>query len=93
MEGETLVGLIELKDIKPLDQKKWPGILVRNIMQALDSNNTIPANLDAMEALAKLQKTKRSRVLVVSRENTLLGILTLKDMLDYFTMKRDFEQA
>lgn len=91
-EGEALIGLIEFKDIKAVDQKKWQEIVVGNIMQNLDNSNTIPPTLDAMEALARMQKTKRSRVLVVSRESSLLGILTLKDMLDYFTMKRDLEK-
>lgn len=53
----------------------------------------MPETMDAMGALARLQKLKRSRVLVISTGGQLLGILTLKDMLDYFTMKTDLERS
>lgn len=92
-EGVTLIGLVEFKDIKGIDSKNWQNTVVGSVMQPLNKNNSIPPTLDAMEALARMQKNKRSRVLVVSKERDLLGILTLKDMLDYFTMKKELEKV
>jgi len=88
---EGLLGVIELKDIKQISPDKWDTTQVANIMQKLSRENTVPGTMDAMDALARLQKLKRSRVLVISEDGQLLGILTLKDMLDYFTMKTDLE--
>ncbi|MCH8172041.1 MAG: site-2 protease family protein [Proteobacteria bacterium] len=93
VDGERLQGVIELKDVKRVAPDKWDTLSVANIMQKLSQKNTVPETMDAMEALARLQKLKRSRVLVISTNGQLLGILTLKDMLDYFTMKTDLERS
>ncbi|MCH7630815.1 MAG: CBS domain-containing protein, partial [Proteobacteria bacterium] len=88
-----LQGVIELKDFQQVAPDKWDPLSVANIMQKLSHENTVPETMDAMGALARLQKLKRSRVLVISTGGQLLGILTLKDMLDYFTMKTDLERS
>lgn len=93
VDGEILQGVIELKDVKQVAPDKWDTVPVANIMQKLSQENTVPETMDAMGALARLQKLKRSRVLVISTGGQLLGILTLKDMLDYFTMKTDLERS
>ncbi|MCH7805627.1 MAG: site-2 protease family protein [Proteobacteria bacterium] len=93
VDGEILQGVIELKDVKRIAPDKWDTVPVANIMQKLSHENTVPETMDAMGALARLQKLKRSRVLVISTNGQLLGILTLKDMLDYFTMKTDLERS
>lgn len=93
VDGEILQGVIELKDVKRIAPDKWDTVPVANIMQKLSQENTVPETMDAMGALARLQKLKRSRVLVISTGGQLLGILTLKDMLDYFTMKTDLERS
>jgi len=93
VDGEILQGVIELKDVKRVAPDKWDTVPVANIMQKLSRENTVPETMDAMEALARLQKLRRSRVLVISTDGQLLGILTLKDMLDYFTMKPDLERS
>ena len=93
VDGEILQGVIELKDVKRIAPDKWDTVPVANIMQKLSHENTVPETMDAMGALARLQKLKRSRVLVISTGGQLLGILTLKDMLDYFTMKTDLERS
>lgn len=93
VDGEILQGVVELKDVKRVAPDKWDTVSVANIMQKLSRENTVPETMDAMEALARLQKLRRSRVLVISTDGQLLGILTLKDMLDYFTMKTDLERS
>ena len=93
VDGEILQGVIELKDVKQVAPDKWDTVPVANIMQKLSHENTVPETMDAMGALARLQKLKRSRVLVISTGGQLLGILTLKDMLDYFTMKAELERS
>ncbi len=62
-------------------------------MQKLTKENTVRPDLDALEAIRALQKLNRSRVLVLSRDKELMGVLTLKDMLEFFAMKADLEKA
>jgi Zn-dependent protease len=86
-----LLGIIEMKDVKKVPSPDWEDTSVFQVMQSLTKENTLPAKRDAMQALIDLQKRRRSRALVVSPDDRLLGVLTLKDMLDYFTIRSDLE--
>jgi CBS domain-containing protein len=45
-----------------------------------------------MAALSRMSRTHASRLLVVDGER-LVGILTLKDLLEFFSLKIELEQA
>jgi CBS domain-containing protein len=47
---------------------------------------------DAMEALSKMSRTGSSRMMVVDGEH-LVGILALKDLLKFFSLKMELEDA
>lgn len=93
IDNGMLKGVIEVKDVKRVTPDKWDNTLVANVMQGVGRSNTVPDNMDALEALGHLRKLKRSRVLVLARGGELLGVLTLKDMLDFFAMKSDLERT
>lgn len=51
---------------------------------------TIPPNADAMEALAKMQRSGLSRLLVTEQDQ-LVGILSLRDLLSFLNLKIELE--
>ena len=53
---------------------------------------TIAADADAMEALEKMQRTGSSRLLVTEGDH-LLGIVSLKDLLRFLSLKLELEGA
>ena len=46
----------------------------------------------ALEALSRMSRTGASRLMVVD-EDRLLGILSLKDLLRFFSLKMELEEA
>jgi CBS domain-containing protein len=63
---------------------------VAEIMEPCSENNTISPEADALEAMTKMRRTGRSPLLVVDR-GQLLGMLSLRDLLEYLTLKLQFE--
>lgn len=85
-EDGILRGCVTLADIKQVPRQAWGQRTVTEIAQPCDETNTIGPHLDAMEALAKMNQAGKSRLMVVEDQN-LLGIVTLKDMLDFISLK------
>lgn len=54
--------------------------------------NTVRPGADAMEALSRMSRTGASRLMVVDGDR-LLGILTLKDLLQFFALKMELEEG
>lgn len=48
-------------------------------------------SLVAMKALSRINRTKNSRLMVVDKNNQLVGILSLKDLLRFLSLKLDLE--
>jgi len=88
----ALVGLATLAGVKKIDASKRATTTVRDILEPCSPENTIIETEDAMNALSKMSGTNRSRLLVVDRNEQLVGILTLKDMLEFFAVKFDLEK-
>jgi len=88
---KTLAGCVTVQRVKEIPKDQWNHSTVRELMQGCSEENTISPDQDAMEALAKMSRTQLSRLMVV-RSGRLLGIITLKDMLGFLSMKMEFEQ-
>ena len=54
--------------------------------------NVVAPTADAMEALSRMSRTGASRLMVVEGDR-LLGILTLKDLLRFFSLKMELEEG
>ena len=79
MENEKIVGIISKRDVRPFlksDSKK----LVKDIMTS--DVVTIKENITSEEALDIAYENKVERLPVVSDDGDLVGILTIKDILN-----------
>jgi CBS domain-containing protein len=59
---------------------------VSEVAAACSPENTIPADTDAVEALATMRRTGSTRLLVTEGDG-LAGILMLKDLLGFLAVK------
>jgi CBS domain-containing protein len=91
VDGERLVGCITTNEVKNLPKDEWERQTVGAIAQKCDTANTIAPDTDAMQALARMGRTKVSRLLVVEGEK-LAGVITLKDLLHFLTAKIELEE-
>jgi len=92
VRGDTLLGMVGAREVKSLPRQEWPKRLVEEIVVPSTELNTIDELTDAARALALMSRTGNSRLLI-TRRGRLVGILTLKDLLNFISLKADLEDA
>lgn len=85
-----LVGCVTTDDIQQLPRDEWENQSVSAILGDCDESNTVGPDDDAMEALSRMSRQSSSRLMVVEGDR-LLGILTLKDLLAFFSSKVELD--
>jgi Zn-dependent protease len=85
------VGCVSTRQIKSIPRQAWSTTGVRDIVTPCDETNTIHSGANAFEALSKIQSTGSSRLLVMDN-GTLVGIVTLKDLLRLISLKLELEE-
>jgi len=91
MAGEELLGCITTKQVKDIPRETWSRQTVREAALPCSAENTISPTTDAIKALAKMNHTGVSRLMVVEN-GRLVGLVTLKDLLNFFSLKVELEE-
>jgi Zn-dependent protease/CBS domain-containing protein len=86
-----LLGCVGTREVKNLPREQWGSRTVGEVIGGCSQENTISPEADAMEALAKMNRTGASRLLVVDRNGDLVGIVTLKDLMRFMSLKVEME--
>jgi predicted transcriptional regulator len=90
-DPDRLVGCVTTKQVKDIPREEWSHRKVGEIATQCSVENTIGPQVDAMKALSMMSKTGSSRLLVTDG-NRLLGIIALKDLLQFFALKVELEE-
>lgn len=88
-DGGQLMGCVRTQDLKDMPREEWSRHTVREVSRAC-AGDTITPETDAVKALSLMNSTGNSKLLVVKGEK-LVGILTLKDLLGFLSLKLDLE--
>lgn len=91
VDGGNLVGCLTTKQIKDISREEWASKTVGDLALQCSDGNSISPHLDATKALAKMSKNKVSRLMVTDGRQ-LLGVITLKDLLDFLSLKVELEE-
>jgi len=83
---DRLVGCITVRQAAEVPREEWRGHTVGEVAGPCTPDITIGPDDDAVHALAIMSRTENSRLLVVEGER-LVGIITLKDMLQFLSLK------
>lgn len=83
---DRLVGCITVRQAAEVPREEWRDHTVGEIAGACTPDITVGPDEDAVRALAKMSRTTNSRLLVVEGDR-LVGIVTLKDMLRFLSLK------
>jgi Zn-dependent protease/CBS domain-containing protein len=89
--GHGPAGCVTTRQIKEVPKEQWSERTVGDIQESCSDENTISPHADAISALSRMKRTDKSRLLVVDGDR-LVGVLTLKDMLKFLSMKVDLEE-
>jgi Zn-dependent protease/predicted transcriptional regulator len=88
--GERVVGCVSPRDVSRVPREEWNSQTVGTIAEKCDPQNSISADMDAVDALARMHRTGSSHLLVMEGDH-LAGLLTLQDLLRFLAMKVELE--
>jgi CBS-domain-containing membrane protein len=91
-DGGRLLGCVTTRQVKELPRDEWERQTVGALAGGCTAENTVRPEADAMGALARMSRTGASRLMVVDGDR-LLGILSLKDLMQFFALKMELEEG
>jgi len=90
VDGEELRGCITTGDVKGIPRERWSEERVVEHLEPCSTENAVQPETDALTALKLMRDTKKSRLLVV-QDGRIVGVLTLKDLMEYLALKLNLE--
>jgi len=91
VEDGRLIGCVSMNDVKSVPREQWATTTVAKITQPCSAATAIDPDADAMEVLSTMSRTQNSRFLVMEGD-CLVGVVTLKDMLRFLSLKLELEE-
>jgi Zn-dependent protease/predicted transcriptional regulator len=91
VDGGKLAGCVTIDQVKDLPREAWASHEVGELARACSAENTIGPDEDVLKALALMQRTGRSRLMVADGDK-LAGVISLKDIMGYIALKLDLEE-
>lgn len=89
-DGDSLIGVISLGDVRSLSRSDWPDVAVREVMTPAEELVTVQADEEAADALNKLVQ-RDVRQVPVLRGGTLVGMLSRRDLVRWLQLHSDAE--
>ncbi len=93
LDEGRLLGCVTTRDVKQLPAARWSEAQVAEITSPCSEENTVRPDEDVTEALGRMSRTGKSRLMVVSPEGQLLGVISLRDLLDHLRLRMELEEA
>lgn len=90
VDDGRLTGCVTVNQIRALPRDEWDAKDVAQIASGCTVANTISPDADALEALKLMRSSGQSRLLVTSNGH-LEGVITLKDLLEFFALRVQLE--
>ncbi len=91
VDADKLLGCVSTRQVQETSREEWDRKTVRELATQCSTENTIGPEADAMEALSKMNRTGSSRLIVVEGDHA-VGVITLKDMLKFLSLKVELDQ-
>jgi predicted transcriptional regulator len=92
VDKSTFIGCVTLNQIRDIPRSEWKDHSIGELVIKCSDSNTIDVHSDSGKVLSKMKSTDKSRLMVVDR-NKLIGIISLKDMLKFLSLKVDLEES
>ena len=91
VQANKLLGCVSTRQVQQTLREEWDRKTVRELATQCSTENTIGPQADAMEALSKMSQTGSSRLIVVEGGHA-VGMITLKDMLKFLSLKVELDE-
>ncbi len=90
IDGGRVLGCVSTSDVKDVPRSEWKNRTVLEISKECSPENTIGPGVNAIKALSLMNQTGGSRLMVVEGDK-LLGLIALKDLMKFLSLKLDLE--
>ncbi len=90
VDDDRLVGWVAPGAIERMPREEWERQSVAVLVQPCGPENSVKPDADALQALTTMRRSNLPGLMVVEEEQ-LLGVLRLKDLLGFFSMKLKLE--
>lgn len=87
-----LLGCVTTRNVKDVPRAEWAQRRVEEILSPCTPENVVDPDEDAMEVMSRMSRADQSRLLV-ARDRQLFGIITLKDLLKFISLKLELEDG
>jgi Zn-dependent protease len=88
IEGERIIGIITLKQVKEVPRDQWKEKTVREVMMSLREEMVLDPEGESVDALQKMIRTGEGRLPVV-KDRRPVGMITRRDILNLLEIKTD----
>ena len=88
VENDKLIGCITTRQVKDLPREQWASSTIMELVSPCSEENTIGPEEDAMKSLSIMNRSGNSRLMVIDK-GKLVGIITLKDIMGFLSIKVD----
>ena len=92
VDDGTLVGCVSTKEVKDIRREQWGQKMIGELAADCSIDNTVAPDTDAVKALALMNRTGVSR-LMVTEGDRLVGVITLKDLLKFLSLRMELEEG
>ena len=89
-DSQDLVGCVTTADLRDVPKEDWDRRRVAEVARPCSEANTVSPDTDAMKALAKIQQTGGTTLLVTERKH-LVAIVSARDVLNFLAAKLRLE--
>lgn len=90
VDGSHVLGIVTLDRVRAAPADEWDRKTVGEIADPAGPDNTVSIDADAMRALALMQRSEKTMLLVVDG-NEFEGVVTLRDIMELFAIKVEFQ--
>jgi Zn-dependent protease/CBS domain-containing protein len=87
VEGDRLVGIVTLEDVRKISRAEWPTFRVRDIMTPSRQLSIVTPDDSAAAALAKLSQRDVEQLPVVDSTGQLVGMIRRRDILRWLELQ------
>lgn len=89
VDDGQLIGCVTTRQLQSIPREEWDVTRVGDVMMKCSVENTISPRQDALAALSQMNRTGASRLMVVNADQ-LVGIISLKDLMNFISLKMQF---
>jgi Zn-dependent protease/predicted transcriptional regulator len=81
-----VIGTIGTRQAAPVERSRWTDTPVSQVMLPCSAEDTISSDAQALAALAQMSGSSRNRLFVL-KGDLLVGILSLRDLMEFLSVK------